>query len=175
MVCSSYHFARWPQGLVPEGLPDHSFPYRPTNHQTDFRGLIQPRGSKDRLGKVESRWQGGMAAWIACVMSMSRCGTIPQFLGDRRVSTSNCVFCSLLKSVPIHRYLLTFYRVFGTLGVVMESKSKRIWAWLQNGGRLFAPRTPPPWGFRELSVPFFGKRSSSKSGRGLYTPLRLGN
>ena len=98
--------------------------------------------------------------------------TIPQFLGDRAYRRAIAVFCSLLKSVPIHRYLLTFteYLVHSVLS--WNPSLSAYWAWLQNG-RLFAPRTPPSWGFRETICPGSLKKvCSEKWGAASTPPLR---
>jgi len=54
---------------------------------------------------VESRWQGGMAAWIACVMSMSRCA---QFLNSWEIVRIDEQLPSSARYSSLFQYIGTY-------------------------------------------------------------------
>ena len=103
-------------------------------------------------------------------MSMSRCAQFLNIPGRSCVSTSNCRPIAAQVYVPIHRYLFTFteYLVHSVLS--WNPSLNAYWAWLQNG-RLFAPRTPLPWGFRETISPGSLKKACSEKWGAASSPL----
>jgi hypothetical protein len=67
----------------------------------------------------------------------------------------------LATSVPIHRYLSTFTEYLLQSVLSWNPSPNASSAWLQNS-RLFAPRTPPLWAFREIISPGSLKKDCSE-------------